>query len=52
MELLMKTYKQFTHDMQEGVLNNPVTQADLKVNESIIKKYKRELFRCRLGYSE
>ena len=22
----MKTYKQFTHDMQEGVLNNPVTQ--------------------------
>ena len=22
----MKTYKQFTHDMQEGVLNNPVTR--------------------------
>ena len=26
MELLMKTYKQFNHDMQEGLFNNPVTR--------------------------
>ena len=26
MELLMKTYKQFNHDMQEGLINNPVTR--------------------------